>query len=380
MLQQMSTAAPLDESGGPVARLDEPHTIRFVRPKVDEHGQPVCNEEGRPLQVPLRGQELANVAMAANDSDSDTDRLIGSWLLAVESPNTRDAYAFDLERWTRWLACHHRSVLQARRGDVLAWCEHLRTRPEDDPPGAPTDEPDDLDEHGRPRQKRPLRGSTIRRRVAAVSSFYRHLIDEAVTDYNPAQHVPVTDDGEGTPALSEDEAGQLLAAARDAGPVEEALVGLLYWNGLRVSEVVGLRGDDPQVVDGVAALRIRLKGRKAAFVPLADRLADLVDWLADHGGPALLTGDDGQPLSRHQAARRVERLGWAAVGKRVTPHMLRASCATHLLNAGVPLRDVQVLLNHADPGTTMLYDRHSSRVLARSPTHLLADAVDEAHR
>lgn len=373
MLQRMSTAAPRDESGGPLARLDEPHTIRFVRAKVDAHGQPVYNEEGRPLQVPLRGQELANVAMAANASDSDTDRLIGSWLLAVASPHTRDAYAFDLERWTRWLACHRRSVLQARRGDVLAWCEHLRTSPEDDPPGAPIDEPDDLDGHGRPRQRRPLRGSTIRRRVAAVSSFYRHLIDEGVTDYNPAQHVPVTADGAGTPALSEDEAGQLLAAARDAGGVAEALVGLLYWNGLRVSEVVGLGCDDPQIVDGVAALRIRLKGHKTAYVPLADRLADLIDWLADHDGPALLTGDDGQPLSRHQAARRVERLGWTALGKRVTPHMLRASCATHLLNAGVPLRDVQVLLNHADPGTTMGYDRHSSRVLARSPTHLLAN-------
>ena len=329
--------------------LQQPTTIRFVRS--------VAQPDGSMKEVPLRGGDLSALASYAVSQGSRDERLVGGWLLSVGSEHTRDAYAIDLERWTRWLADRDLSVLDADRHDVFAWRDDL------------------LRTSG-------LSDATTARRLAAVSSFYRYLLDEGVVSRNPAERVqaPSSAQQRGTSALSRSEVADLLAAARDDGPVSEALVGLLYWCGLRVSEALAARTRDRDTFSGHPVLHVTGKGRKQRPVRLVTRLADLIDYLADAGYDHVIADTSLRPLSRQQAYRRLRTLSMKSIGRHVHPHMLRASCATHLVDAGIDIREVQLLLDHSDPRTTIIYDARRDRVVSHSPiSHLEGVDTDEDH-
>jgi hypothetical protein len=159
--------------------------------------------------------------------------------------------------------------------------------------------------------------------------------------------------------LDRSELGALLVAAGLSSARDHALVSLLALNGLRISEALGADIETLGLERGHRTLTVTRKGGKIVTLPLAPRTARAVDLAIGErmDGPIFL-GADGARLDRHAAGRIVRRVARrAGITKRVGPHTLRHAFITAALDAGVPLRDVQEAASHADPRTTMRYDR-----------------------
>jgi integrase/recombinase XerD len=229
-----------------------------------------------------------------------------------------------------------------------------------------------------------LAPSSLRRRAAALKSFYRFAYGEGLIPIDVAAHLDLPKPSRLLPeTLTPDETVRLLEAAggddldatgeADAPSAahalrDRALLELLYAAGLRISEAIGLDREDLSV-DG-AFVRVIGKGDKERLVPVGDVALDwLGRWIsgpraaliAQHhvlpirGGPLFL-GDRGGRLARQQAWAAVKRAAAeAGLTDRVSPHTLRHSFATHLLEGGADLRIVQELLGHASISTTQLY-------------------------
>ncbi len=152
-------------------------------------------------------------------------------------------------------------------------------------------------------------------------------------------------------------------------------------NGLRVSEAAGANIERLGMERGHRTLTVLRKGGKTVTMPMSPRTARAVDLAVGERfeGPILL-GNDGERLDRHAAARIVRRIGKAAgINKKIGPHTLRHGFVTAALDAGVPLRDVQEAASHADPRTTMRYDR--ARVsLDRHATYIVSTFIAGAAR
>jgi site-specific recombinase XerD len=225
--------------------------------------------------------------------------------------------------------------------------------------------------------------ATIARRLCTVTALYRYAVEEGLLERSPAVHVrrPRLDYESNATGLDRNEVGAMLVAAGLAGPREHALISLLALNGLRVTEAIGADIERLGLERGHRILVVLRKGGKTVTVPLAPRTARAIDLVVGERaeGPILLSRD-GQRLDRHGAARIVRRIARrAGINKRVGPHTLRHAFITAALDAGVPLRDVQEAASHADPRTTMRYDR--ARVsLDRHATYIVAAFVAGASR
>jgi integrase/recombinase XerD len=174
-------------------------------------------------------------------------------------------------------------------------------------------------------------------------------------------------------ALDRNELGALLVTAGLGPPPEHALISLLALNGLRVSEATGADIEHLGLERGHRTLAITRKGGKVVTIPLAPRTARTIDLAIGerNGGPVFLT-PDRQRLDRHGAGRIVRKAARrAGIAKTVTPHTLRHAFITAALDAGVPLCDVQEVASHADPRTTMRYDRARGS-LDRHATYIVA--------
>jgi len=208
-------------------------------------------------------------------------------------------------------------------------------------------------------------------------------VEEELLDHSPAAHVrrPRLDYDSHAIGLDRNEVGACLVAAGLGHPVEHALVSLLALNGLRVSEACGANIEALALERGHRTLMVLRKGGKVVTIPLAPRTARAVDLAIGERceGPIFL-GSDGQRLDRHAAARVVRRVARrAGITKAVGPHTLRHAFITAALDAGVPLRGVQEAASHADPRTTMRYDR--ARVsLDRHATYIVAAFIAGAAR
>jgi integrase/recombinase XerD len=184
-------------------------------------------------------------------------------------------------------------------------------------------------------------------------------------------------------ALDEDEVAALIDAAAGSGPLERrdrAVLELLYATGMRVSELVGLGLGDVRFETGL--LRVVGKGDKQRLVPVGRLAAEAIEaWLAPGGRDALTPlrwarRGDAEALFLNRRGRRLSRQGvWglmkaraAGVGleNRVHPHVLRHSCATHMLAHGADIRVVQEVLGHASVATTQVYTKVSMEHLRRS--------------
>ena len=225
--------------------------------------------------------------------------------------------------------------------------------------------------------------ATIARRLSTVAGFYRYCVEEELLTLNPASNVrrPKLRPESTINGLDRNELGAFLVQAGLAGGREQALACLLALNGLRVSEALNCEIDDLGLERGHHTLRVVRKGGQTVIAPLAPRTARTV-YLATGErtiGP-IFEADDGQRMNRHQAARIVRRLAkQAGIDKVISPHSLRHSFITVALDAGVPLRDVQEAASHADPRTTMRYDR-ARRSLDRHATYIVATFVAGASR
>lgn len=213
---------------------------------------------------------------------------------------------------------------------------------------------------------RGLAKSSVARYIAAVRSFTRFLAREGEIDTDPARALRSPSPRRPLPLhLGEDDVSRLIDAT--ASERDRAILETLYGGGLRVSELVGLDRDD--VRDGVA--RVRGKGRKERLAPLGRTAAAALDsYLAARPRAA-----DPRPLFLNAKGRRltdrsVHRLLKACALKagldpRTKPHTLRHSFATHLLDRGADLREVQELLGHASIATTQIYTHVSMERLKK---------------
>jgi integrase/recombinase XerD len=288
---------------------------------------------------------------------TNTERLALAGFLAGYSGLTRQAYELDLRQYASWCHQHQLRLFQARRADIECFARNLETR-------------------GRAR-------ATITRRLCTIAGFYRYAVEEDLLDHSPAAHVrrPRLDYDSHATALDRNELGALLVAARLGSPAEHALISVLALNGLRVSEATGASIEALGIERGHRTLVITRKGGKVVTVPLAPRTARAIDLAVGErvDGPIFLASD-GQRLDRHGAARVVRRVARrAGITKLVGPHTLRHAFITAALDAGVPLRDVQEAASHADPRTTMRYDRARGS-LDRHATYIVAAYLAGAAR
>ena len=224
---------------------------------------------------------------------------------------------------------------------------------------------------------RQYRPSTVSRRMSVVAGFYRTCVIDAVLEHSPAEYVrrPTVPAESPTLGLTHLQFEALLTTAKHStNRCDFALVTMLGLLGLRIFEAVGSNLEDLGEEHGHRVLRVRGKGDKVVLVPLPPAVGRALE-RAIHDrttGPILLTRR-GTRMDRHCATRRLHRL--AAAGgvhvARMHPHMLRHTFVTTMLDAGVDLRGVQIAARHADPRTTMRYDR-ARKNLDRHPNYILA--------
>jgi integrase/recombinase XerD len=288
---------------------------------------------------------------------TNTERLALAGFLAGYSGLTREAYALDLRQFASWCHQHHLRLFGARRADIECFARDLETR-------------------GRAR-------ATVTRRLCTIAGFYRYAVEEELLDHSPAAHVrrPRLDYESHATVLDRNELGALLVAAGLGSAAEHALISLLALNGLRVSEATSANIEALGAERGHRTLVITRKGGKVVTIPLAPRTARAIDLaIGDRiEGPIFLAADSRR-LDRHGAGRIVRRIARrAGIAKPVGPHTLRHAFITAALDAGVPLRDVQEAASHADPRTTMRYDRARTS-LDRHATYIVAAYVAGAAR
>ncbi len=278
-----------------------------------------------------------------------------TWL-AVERglrPNTLAAYRRDLAIYAVYL--HERRVRDTGKIDertvdaFVAWLRAAR------------------DEGGRPRWS----ASSIARTLVAVRSFHRFCVDEGLSTDDPAQDVRAPKVPAGIPkALTEAEVESLLDAVIGDTPAitrDRAILETLYAAGLRISELVGLDRPDLDLDDGV--VRVFGKGGKERVVPIGRAArAALTEYLtlgrpqlvrtASSSHDAVFLNARGGRLTR-QGCWGIVRAAAKRVGleDRISPHVLRHSCATHLLDHGADLRVVQEVLGHVSLSTTQVYTK-----------------------
>ena len=220
----------------------------------------------------------------------------------------------------------------------------------------------------------PVQAVTVSRRLSVVAGFYRTYVIDGVLEHSPADYVrrPTVPSESPTLGRTHLQFGAMLTAARQsANPFDFTLACLLGLLGLRIFETVGADIDDLGEEHGHRVLRVR---GKVVLVPLPPAVSRAVDRAADDRltGPLLLNRRVVR-MDRHATTRRLRHLAAQAGVRlpRMHPHMRQHTFVTTMLDAGVDLRDVQIAARHADPRTTMRYDR-ARKNLDRHPNYILA--------
>lgn len=217
--------------------------------------------------------------------------------------------------------------------------------------------------------------ATIARKLACLRSFFNFIQRQGLIDHNPAKLLRTPRQERRLPDfLEETEVAQLLRApnaATPAGKRDRAILETLYSTGMRVSELGGLTRRDVDVPGGI--VRVFGKGGKERLAPLGSYAVSAIGeyWLvadaarpAEEGSPAFANKSGGR-LSVRGVRRIVEKYArQAGIAKTVSPHTLRHSFATHMLNRGADLRSVQELLGHAHIATTQIYTHVTTGRLA----------------
>ena len=282
--------------------------------------------------------------------------MVVAGFLAGYTGNTRSAYQHDLRVFVSWCVGRRLWVLEVGRADIELFA--------------------------RSQESAGLARATVARRLSTVASFFRYCVEEDLLVRSPAANVhrPKLRAESTMTGLDRNELGKLLVEAGLSSPWDHALACLLALNGLRVSEALNTDIEDMGLERGHHTLRIIRKGGRPALVPLAPRTARTVYQAVGDREEGPIFVHDGQRMDRHHAARIIGRLARrAGIDKRISPHSLRHSFITAALDAGVPLRDVQEAASHADPRTTMRYDR-ARRSLDRHATYIVATFVAGASR
>lgn len=268
-------------------------------------------------------------------------------------------------------------TVAAYAGDLNAFCTFLQNRK--------VTRPDEADTAAILRYVIHLRqkgcgARTRARHLVAIRGFFRYLTHAGLLAHNPAKLVDLPKRGLKLPdVLDVEEVACLLAAPEGQTPQglrDAAMLELIYAAGLRVSELVDL----PMAAVNLEAgfVRVMGKGGKERIVPIGRKALEAIQAYLKTGRPAqlknrpsrfLFVARAGKPMTRQGFWKLLRRYGLkAGIGKRISPHSLRHSFASHLLEGGADLRAVQVMLGHVDIATTQIY------------THVAQKRLVEIHR
>jgi integrase/recombinase XerD len=306
----------------------------------------------RPLAKPPGTDQRVGMAAPASFDQPPELGLAAVAHLSRYRGTSREHTESDLRVFFTWCSDRQHAPLLAQRNDLelyLRWLQDVRR----------------------------FKPSTVSRRLSVVAGFYRTCVIDGVLEHSPADYVrrPSVPPESPTLGLTHLQFEAMLTAAREStNPFDFALVCLLGLLGLRIFETVGADIDDLGEEHGHRVLRVHGKGGKVVLVPLPPAVIRAIDRAAGERttGPLLLNRR-GTRMDRHAATRRLRQLAAVAGVRlpRMHPHMLRHPFVTTMLDAGVDLRDVQIAARHADPRTTMRYDR-ARKNLDRHPNYILA--------
>ncbi len=282
--------------------------------------------------------------------------------LAVEkgfSKNTTDAYHNDLNQLAEFA---EREI--AKRNIMPSWANFSRQ---------------DMLSYLLDLKERNYAVTTIARKVAAAKSFFGFMVSEGKIRVNPMENISSPKVGKPLPdAISISQVRQLIDQPAKLSTPEakrdRAMLELLYASGMRVSELVSLNLND---IDTKGCyVRCFGKGNKERLVPIYQQAAQVVEEYIKEVRPIFVHKESEQALFVNQRGERLTRQGlWqilkayaksAGLGKKVTPHTLRHSFATHMLSGGADLRSVQELLGHANISTTQIYTHLTSEHVRRT--------------
>jgi integrase/recombinase XerD len=274
------------------------------------------------------------------------------------SRNTLEAYRSDLQQYGEYLGRSGLDPLAVQAGELAGFFSELAQG---------------RDGH------RPVKAATLQRKIACLRSFYRHLRREQMVGHDPTAELRPPRPGARLPkVLTRDEVARLLGQPRGSSPAalrDRALLETMYACGLRATEAVTL--ELSQLDLEAALLRTRGKGSKERIVPVGDQAIERLTAYLGQARPRLVGLRDeprvfvnlrGGGLSRQGLYKIVQRHARAAgLERKMSPHTLRHTFATHLLVGGCDLRSLQEMLGHADIGTTQMY------------THLSADRLRDVY-
>ncbi|WP_022669387.1 site-specific tyrosine recombinase XerD [Desulfospira joergensenii] len=268
------------------------------------------------------------------------------------SSNSIESYAADLANFLDFL--EQEKITRLEETDtavILAWLIHLT--------------------------RQGLSAKSRARHLIAIRGFYKYLINEKILASNPVKEVDIPKTGQALPKiLSVAEVEAMLKAVNPITPRElrnSAMMEILYGSGLRVSELILLKLQDISLDANM--VRVMGKGSKERIIPLGSKARDAVILWKDHGRPDMLKTCSSEYLFVARAGKPMTRQGFwkiikkyaakAGISKTVSPHTLRHSFATHLLEGGADLRSVQTMLGHADISTTQIYTHISREYLIK---------------
>lgn len=268
--------------------------------------------------------------------------------LAVEkglARNSLSAYSIDLQHFGHWLEERKIEIESVERIDIVKYFQSRRSAG--------------------------ISARSVARALAAIRGMFRFLVAERHLKSDPTENLESPKLWTTLPkAIQPSEVEALLGApdrSTDEGLRDRAMLELLYATGLRVSELIRVRIDD--VVMDAGFLRTMGKGSKERIVPFGDAAREAILEYRDHArqsldrhsDPHLFLSRRGRPMSRQSFWMKIVRYGRAAgIRTHISPHVLRHSFATHLLENGADLRSVQLMLGHSDISTTQIYT-HVSR-------------------
>jgi integrase/recombinase XerD len=293
----------------------------------------------------------------------DNARVVSGFLdyLKVEkglAPLTISAYTSDIGQFAEYLQKSKRTLTNARRNDVRDFIRQLFSNQVD--------------------------GRSVGRKLSALRHLYRYLLLDKVIEHDPTLNIDSPKQWKVLPkALATSEMEVVLASPNAASNRKQAqaiavrdraMLEMLYAGALRVSEIVGVKLEDLKLDLGYVL--VRGKGDKERIVPLGrSAQQSLTEYLGvprrvlarGKNSPFVFLAVGAHPLTRQRVWQMV-RAAAVATGRKVSPHMLRHSCATHMVENGADLRTVQTILGHADISTTQVY------------THLALDRLKNVYR
>jgi integrase/recombinase XerD len=289
--------------------------------------------------------------------------LVSSFLdyLKVEkglAPLTVSAYQSDLAQYSEFLEKRKRALREVRRQDVRDFLNSLLSNGVD--------------------------GRSVARKLSTLRHFYKYLLLDRYIEIDPTLNIDSPKQWKVLPkALAKDEVEGVLEGpprAKDdrlskaLAVRDRAMLEVFYSAALRVSEIINVRLEDLKLDMGY--MLVRGKGDKERIVPLGRAAQEVVQMYLRDARPVLATGKSSPTLFIARGAKRITRQRvWQLVnaasaqsGRHASPHMLRHSCATHMVENGADLRTVQTILGHADISTTQVY------------THLALDRLNKVYK